>query len=623
LLGKSTDDLSARVLADYRETISDLLLETFTTEWSSWARAQGRQVRNQAHGSPANLLDLYAASDMPETEGAEIQRFKWATSAAHVAGRRLVSAEAATWLGEHFRVRLADVRAAVDRFFVAGVNHIVYHGTAYSPVGDPWPGWQFYASVEFNPQNAWWNDFGALNQYVTRVQSFMQSGQPDTDVLLYYPFYEAATVRGTTLLAHFGGAAPPPLGTTFEKAAATLQASGFTYDFVSDRQLQRAHSNNGRVISESGTAYRVIVLPACRYIPLETLLHALELARAGATVVSFEGWPADVSGLADLDGRRARLKAALAAVPFGNADAEGTREASIGSGRVLQAADLQRVLARAGVRREPMVDFGLQFARRVDSMGRVYFVSNPGGRDVDSWVPLDSRAAAVIAFDPMTGRYGNINLRESAAGREVRLQLPAGGSVILAESPSPSRSSFDLYRPAGTTMDVSGPWTLRFVSGGPALPAARRVDRLESWTTFGRDAEIFAGTASYTTTFAQPAAGPQWWQLDLGRVAESARVHLNGREVATLIGPQFRVVLPASALRSTNTLEVSVTNLSANRIRDLDLRGVPWKKFYNVNFPARLPENRGPDGLFSAAKWPPLESGLLGPVTLTALEVVR
>ena len=148
-------------------------------------------MRNQAHGSPANLLDLYAASDIPETEGTEIQRFKWATSAAHVAGRPLVSAEAATWLGEHFRSTLADVRAAVDRFFVAGVNHIVYHGTAYSPVGEPWPGWQFYAAVEFSPQNAWWDDFGALNGYVARVQSFLQAGTPDHDVLLYYPFYDS------------------------------------------------------------------------------------------------------------------------------------------------------------------------------------------------------------------------------------------------------------------------------------------------------------------------------------------------------------------------------------------------------------------------------------------------
>jgi hypothetical protein len=41
----------------------------------------------------------------------------------------------------------------------------------------------------------------------------------------------------------------------------------------------------------------------------------------------------------------------------------------------------------------------------------------------------------------------------------------------------------------------------------------------------------------------------------------------------------------------------------ANRIIDLDKRGVQWKKFYNINMSARLAENRGPDGLFTAAKW--------------------
>src|SRR5262249_50276777 len=73
LFGRDTGDVSRRVMADYRETISDLLLETFTAQWSAWARGHGRQVRNQAHGSPANILDLYAASDIPETEGTEIQ----------------------------------------------------------------------------------------------------------------------------------------------------------------------------------------------------------------------------------------------------------------------------------------------------------------------------------------------------------------------------------------------------------------------------------------------------------------------------------------------------------------------------------------------------------------------
>ncbi len=623
LLGRDADEVSARVLADYRETISDLLLDTFTTEWSAWAKRHGRQVRDQAHGSPASLLDLYAASDIPETEGTEIQRSKWATSAAHVAGRRLVSAEAATWLGEHFRVRLSEVRAALDRFFVAGVNHVVYHGTAYSPAEDPWPGWQFYASVEFNPRNAWWDDFSALNAYVTRVQSFLQSGRADSDVLLYYPFYESLAVRGKSRLVHFGGAAPPAQGTTFERAAETLQSAGFTYDFISDRQVRRLLSESGRITAEGGASYRTIVLPSSGYVPLETLLEVLELARSGATVVSFDTWPSDVSGLADLDGRRARLKAAIAAVTFSPADADGIREAAIGRGRVLQGRDLGRLLARAGVQREPMVDRGLQFARRVDAMGRVYFLSNPGERAVDEWVPLDSRSDTMVAFDPMSGRHGRVMTRASGTAHEVYLQIPAGGSLIVAESPSPAGEAFDMFRAAGDSSAVAGPWTVRFLKGGPRLPSRHRVDRLVSWTTFGHDAEVFSGTASYVTTFARPKATGQTWQLDLGRVAESARVRLNGRDLATLIGPPFRVVLDASQLKPANTLEVSVSNLSANRIRDLDVRGVSWKKFYNVNFPARFLENRSVDGLFNAAKWEPLESGLLGPVTLTPLAVVR
>ncbi len=206
-----------------------------------------------------------------------------------------------------FRVRLADVQTAVDRFFVAGVNHVVYHGTAYSPVGEPWPGWQFYASVEFNPQNAWWDDFGALNAYVARVQSFLQSGQPDNDVLLYYPFYESLAVRGTSLLAHFGGAAPPARGTTFEKAAARLQAaaSPTTSSPIGScvaRGLQPAGSHRGRRVIRRDRA-AVVALHSAR-----NLEQVLALARAGATVVSLKGWPSDVSGLADLDARRAQFQ---------------------------------------------------------------------------------------------------------------------------------------------------------------------------------------------------------------------------------------------------------------------------------------------------------------------------
>jgi len=61
-------------------------------------------------------------------------------------------------------------------------------------------------------------------------------------------------------------------------------------------------------------------------------------------------------------------------------------------------------------------------------------------------------------------------------------------------------------------------------------------------------------------------------------------------------------------------LEIEVTNLSANRIRDLDRRGVPWKIFRDINF-VNIDYRS-----FDASSWPVRESGLAGPVTLTPLD---
>src|SRR6185295_16907517 len=106
------------------------------------------------------------------------------------------------------------------------------------------------------------------------------------------------------------------------------------------------------------------------------------------------------------------------------------------------------------------------------------------------------------------------------------------------------------------------------------------------------------------------------WRLDLGRVAESAQVRLNGEDLGTLVAAPFSVDIPADKLREENTLEISVSNLMANRIADMDRRNEPWKKFYNANVAAREPANRGPGNIFSPANWKPRESGLIGPVTI-------
>jgi hypothetical protein len=60
-----------------------------------------------------------------------------------------------------------------------------------------------------------------------------------------------------------------------------------------------------------------------------------------------------------------------------------------------------------------------------------------------------------------------------------------------------------------------------------------------------------------------------------------------------------------------------VTNLSANRIRDLDRRGVTWKVFHDINF---VNIDYQP---FDASGWPVRDSGLLSPVTLTPVTARR
>jgi hypothetical protein len=332
-----------------------------------------------------------------------------------------------------------------------------------------------------------------------------------------------------------------------------------------------------------------------------------------------------VSGLNNTGFRQAAFRKSTAAVPLGAPGSDGVREARVGLGRVLQGDDLERLLEHAGVARERLVDQGLQFARRIDRLGRIYFISNPNAYVIDGWVPLDTLAPAGTVLDPMHGSIGDARSRRADRRTlEVHLQIPPGGSLLVAPSSVSGGNRYESYESAGTSLEISDPWMVRFLKGGPTLPSARSLDRLISWTDLdGEEGRKFSGTAIYSTTFARPTATAAAWRLELGSVRDSARVRLNGRDLGTLIGPTFSMTIEAPGFAPTNVLEVRVTNLSANRIADLDRRGVAWKKFYNVNYPARFAENRGPDGLFTAAAWQPLESGLIGPVRLMPLRAVQ
>jgi hypothetical protein len=621
LFGADAPEKNARVLCDYRETISDLILQNFTTPWCAWAHGYKKIIRNQAHGSPANILDLYAAVDIPEIEGIDPLRIKMASSAGNVSGKKLVSSESATWLSEHFESNLHDIKGAVDRFFVNGVNHVFYHGTCYSPPEEPWPGRLFYAAVHMNPRNPQWNDARKLNTYIARCQSWLQRTRSDQDVLLYLPIYDRFSIPGKAMIEHFDGIGKQFDSTAFAAAATMLYDRGYAFDYISDRQLQDCSIDKLGIRTAGDSYYQVILLPHSHYIPWETFDHIMTLVKGGAVVLAYDGLPEALAGNHVTPEQEKDFRA-WTQRPTSALD-HAIQKRTWGDGMILEGKDLQALLNAAAIRRELLVEGGLHYIRKRDLEGDyVYFISNPKDHAAAGWVPLSVGGSNVIVYDPMRG---TINLGESHVydqGRQaVYLELLPGQSVFVQLHDGPVAAEIlPYYRPTNYTIPVQGPWKVECTQGGPELPPPITLNTLRSWTDLGIPAwETFSGTAKYTTFFPRPTKKSIAWYLDLGPVKESAVVTVNGQVLDTLLGPVYRIYLDAKLLQEQNELTVVVSNLMANRIIDLDNRGTFWKKFYNVNIAARKAENRV-DGIFSAAGWIPRPSGMLGSVNLVALE---
>ena len=618
-------DTLARIKSDYRDTLAKLHLDYLTT-WVKWSHDKGWLVRNQSHGAPANLLDLYGAVDIPETEtfgstpfpipglrrnADEIRTgneqdlpeplvMRMASSAAHVMGRPLASSESATWLRDHWKVSLAYVKPELDSILVSGINHIFYHGTVFSPQDAAWPGWLFYASTQFNPNNTWWDDFAALNRYIARVQSVLQAGQPDNDILLYWPLadvWDNADGLAKMLTVHdVKFLTEQPVG----KLAHQLAAKGYQFDYISDAQLLTTHADKGELVTP-GARYKVIVVPATRRMPVATLQKLSTLAQSGAKVI-FEKLPEDVPGYSRLEARRTEFKATLG---------------KLGSKVVVDSNVLGAVASHAT--REALADAGLSFIRRASSpTSREYFITNLSGKPFEGRVKLGATANAVRILNPLNGSHG----LASRNPQGVFLQLAPGESMLLRTTPLGGNLPEPVWPYRQTTaapIALAGPWTITFTKGGPELPPALTTSELKSWTDLGgAEAKRFGGTARYRLEFAAPAAKAEAWLLDLGDVRESARVRLNGQDLGTAWSIPFQLRFDGALLKPTgNVLEVDVTNLAANRIRDMDQRKVDWKIMREINF---VNINYRP---FDASGWKLTPSGLLGPVTLTSLRALQ
>lgn len=638
LLADGKTEQSARVISDYRETVGDMLMDNFTKPWTAWAHSHGATTRNQAHGSPANLIDLYAAVDIPECETFGISNFdipglrkdsliklndgdpvtlKYATSAAHIAGKKYASSETFTWLTEHFRTSLSQCKPEIDQMFTSGVNHVYFQGTPYSPKEAAWPGWLFYASVNMSPTNSIWKDAPAFFNYITRSQSFLQYGQPDNDLLVYLPIYDIwEELRGDYYLSFAIHGMRNRLP-KFYKAIEKIRESGADVDYISDRFIMTSTVENGLLKTSGGTTYKALVLPAAKLLPLETLKKLLQLANEGAKIMFVDQYPADVPGLNKLEQRRLEFKKTLSLLPKINSFAQ-TEKNKVGKGSIITGSDYESLLAAGLVSGEPFIkDFGGQCIRRKNETGFHYFFAMLNNRPVDGWVPIEVNARSAMFFNPMDGTSGKAFLRINNGKTEVYMQLSPGESLILKTFTHDDVNvpAWTYYESAKKNVELKDGWELCFTQSEPVVEGKFSLTSLGSWTDLpAENVSRNMGTARYSIKFNMKELNALEYQLDLGDVRESARVYVNGKEVTTLFAVPFKTYIGKYLKEGENLLEVEVTNLPANRIADYDKRGVNWRIFNEINFVNVNYKDSHYDN------WKPVPSGLLGPVRILEME---
>lgn len=536
---------SEAVRFDWARTLSELVDERYLAPIDAWAKAHGTRFRAQVYGFPPPTLSSNALVALPEGEGADWRSFtstRWATSAAHLYGKPVVSSEVWTWLhSPAWAATPLDMKMEADRHFLQGVNQLVGHGWPYTPPGVPEPGWAFYAAAALNDHNPWYGAMPEVTRYLQRVSWLLRQGEPANQVAIYLPTEDAfADMRPerASVNEEMQRRVPPEL-------VAQVLDSGNGFDFI-DAQAIRAR----------GIRHRVLVLPPMERIDPQAYRAIADWVAKGGHAVAVGGLPKSAGGL--LDGPRASravqaLSKRLARIP------------------VVAQADLADAITRA-VQPEMQLatpDPAIGFVHREIAGGDLYFVVNTGNVPVRTQAHFAGNRGNGAWWDPMTGS------RTAAGSGEIAVELAPYGSRILVFAGPPRPAA-----PVAATriLDLDQGWTLAI-----AGQAKHPLTGFTSWTD-DPGLRTFSGTGTYSRTLTVDTAG-KCLAIDFGEtnpiaqqpgrrpiaavaapVRDAAIVLVNGERAGSVWAPPYRLEITRFVHPGDNRIEIQVSNTGLNAL---------------------------------------------------------
>ena len=612
-------EMGKQVRFDFWQVLAELTEERFTKPLGEWCGQHKLKLEMEPYGTPPNPMTSSRYIQTPTGEHYEWKGFsvqKYVASAAHQAGKNIVSSEAWTWAGLPNRMAdsLSDLKLVTDMTFLSGSNDLMAVDFPYSPRSAGSPGWIPYYGPFMGPGNSQWPMFPALSSYINRCQWMLRQGAPVRDVLVYLPvedsFREGPTEQMTLDFYVRDRLVTGKATSEFGLANGLkhqsdlihgLISTGLDYDGVDFWSIDRVGRVEGSAMRVGSARYRAIVLPNLSTIDVGALEKIVEFCRLGGTVVASRNLPTTIPGFKDRTGKVASLTTEL----FGSSPRSGVAR-SVGSGVAIWVSEDADVATAVASRIRPSVIYSgkpttLGFQHRKGNGRDIFFFSNVGAKK-EAWdVELNVLSKHLEQWNPLTGEMFTL-----PDGSRIHLELPPRGSIfIVAGLATPNIPRPPHGFSAFTRTQVGTEWTLSF--DGPDAPKSVKFPRIVPWSLLPAS-QFFSGVGHYKTEHKVYFAGARYI-LELGDVREAATVTVNGVNCGTVIVAPFDVDITNAIKNGTNTIDIAVANLPVNRFIGLpkvDLE--PLRKVYGNRF--QYPEE------YDIMKGVPAPSGLMGPVNL-------
>ncbi len=597
IVGSITE--SERFLWDLRRLIAD----NVATEYIGGLRQICNEnnlklwLENYGHwGFPSEFLkyggqaDLVSGEFWNEGTLGNIE-CKAASSAAHIYGKPVVSAEAFTSSHKAYLRYPALLKKRGDWCFTEGINHLVLHVYIHQPDDLRKPGINAWFGTEFNRHNTWFSVARSWTDYLRRCQLLLQQGKYAADVC-YFIGEDAPIMTGGRI---------PEL------------PEGYSYDYINaETILTRLKVQAGRFTLPDGMSYRVMILPPLKTMHPSLLRKLEELVSMGGIIYgqkperspSLENYPecdSEVSAIAN------RL--------WGSTEGE-TLANSYGKGMVFNGFTLNEVFSRIGLQKD--VDLSgkppVLWTHRTSPDTDIYFLTNQAEEELDFTPSFRIDGKNPEFWDPVTGEIRWVNDFTISGNRtKVPLKLMAGQSIFVVFSGSgPGRSKFSSAEnfPARTLVqEIKGPWIVDFADKetGPEKPVNLTI--LTPWNDL-QDEQIryYSGSATYSAGFrVDELKGDKDYYINLGDVAVISRVRLNGTDIGGTWTKPHVLNTGGHLKKGDNRIEIEVANLWRNRmIREKFLPEKEKKAWWIID---------------DIKQDEPLQpSGLIGPVTIEMLD---